>query len=275
MRTRPRSRITVAAMSLLRAFVRFNRSLSQGVARHLPQARTNPYEEYLLLVGQLMNAAPHLTVADIGGGKQCGFARYRDPRKHTKIIAVDISGEELVQNSDVDDKRVADVTVELPFAHGEVDLIVSRSVLEHLPDVEAFIRVAADRLREGAFFVGRFPSKFSVTALLNQILPSGISARLLRMFIPASEGRLGFPAFYDRCYPSAMVKILRKNGFAVTDVRAYYHHRDYYYGFFPLFLLTAVYEYMIMKCGAKNLAASVLVVAQRSGVPGSQARPRR
>ena len=72
------------------------------------------------------------TVLDLGGGRRCVYAGSVQPPGRVKLIAVDISANELALNADVAETRVADVANELPMPDGSVDLILSRVLLEHV-----------------------------------------------------------------------------------------------------------------------------------------------
>src|SRR5215213_321384 len=123
----------------VRRFLKHNKRLSASVAARLPQARENIHRLYPQVVARYADAYERpAVVVDVGGGRKCDFARLLRPASPVRIVAVDISAEELELNGDVQDKRVADVTEGLPFGAGEVDMIVSHSVIEHLPNVEAF-----------------------------------------------------------------------------------------------------------------------------------------
>lgn len=250
-------------IGLLRAFMAANRRLAQAIERRLPQAREDLQAAYRRAIEERMNAHQGQLVVDVGGGRRCHFADLRDPALGTRIVAVDISAEELEHNWDVDEKRVADVQRELPFEDGEVDLIVSRSVLEHLEDVEAFVRESARVLKSGGYAIHMLPSKFSPHSIANQLLPRSLSKRAVHFFVPGSEGRLGFPAYYDRCYPAALRRLLERHGFAVEELRPDYYQSDYYDSFLPAYLLSAAYELAVRALRLENLAASLLVVARK------------
>jgi 2-polyprenyl-6-hydroxyphenyl methylase/3-demethylubiquinone-9 3-methyltransferase len=93
--------------------------------------------------------------------------------------------------------------------------VVWRSVLEHLEDLCSFVGQSRRVLKDGGCCIYLFACKFAPFALLNQALPRGVSKRLLDLVFPDKKGILGFPAFYDRCYPSAMRRLPQSNGFEV------------------------------------------------------------
>jgi 2-polyprenyl-6-hydroxyphenyl methylase/3-demethylubiquinone-9 3-methyltransferase len=86
---------------------------------------------------------------------------------------------------------------------------------------------------------------------------------LLAALVPGSEGRLGFPAFYDRCSPAEIENALLENGFVVGAIETSYCQSDYFEFFFPLYAVSTAYELAVRSLGLRNLAAIVLVVARR------------
>ncbi len=248
-------------MSVLDKFFRMNRSLCKKIEPYLPQAKTNVNRLYEVEIARYMNSRPKQLVVDVGGGKYCPFAKRRDPSMKARIVAVDISEEEMRDNQDVDEKRVANITQCLPFGTGEVDLIASRYVLEHVENLEAFVSNTNLTLRKGGYSIHLFPSKFAPFALINQALPKEPSKRLLYFLRPDTKG--GFPAFYDDCYYSAMKALLQKHDFEVVKIHLTYYQSPYFNFLFPLFIVSAFYEALLYAFGLKNLCAYVLVVARK------------
>jgi predicted SAM-dependent methyltransferase len=69
-----------------------------------------------------------------------------------------MSLEELQENSDVNIRVVGDIISRMPFQPNSVDLMVSRSVLEHLTDLEGFIANSQQILINTGFIIHLFPS---------------------------------------------------------------------------------------------------------------------
>jgi SAM-dependent methyltransferase len=247
-----------------RTFLQANKRVCAQLERSLPQAEPDIHAVYESFVATYLSTLPAgAKVVDVGGGRKCDFAKYRSPRSGIKLIAVDISAEELEFNTDVDEMRVADVTRELPFDDEEVDLIVSRSVLEHLQNSESFIAHSARTLKRGGYAIHVFPSKYAPFAMINRLLPHPISKWLLHILIPGSEGRLGFRAYYDRTYKSGMKRVLEKHDFKIIDIKVNYYQAEYFNFFVPLFVLNVLYELIVYGLRLENLGASVLVVARK------------
>src|SRR5919202_589481 len=75
------------------------------------------------------------TFVDLGGGRSCVYANSVPRERGVRLVAVDISEEELAHNTAADATAVADVANGLPFPDESVDLLVSRVVLEHVDGV--------------------------------------------------------------------------------------------------------------------------------------------
>ena len=255
-----------AIIRIVNAFLAVNRKVSKRLEAFLPQAALDIFVRYNEVVKDAVNAMPrHAVVVDVGGGTTCPFARFLKPGAHTIVIALDISEDQLRPNNDVHGKLVADVVKSLPFVNGTIDLITSRSVLEHLGDVAGFVRHSSEVLKPGGYWIHLFPSKFAPFAIINQMLPKACSRALVHTFFPSQKGICGFPALYDACYCSAIVNLLHKNGFDRIEVTPGYYQSPYFSIFFPLFVLSAAYELLVWLLGAKNMAAYLLVVARKPG----------
>jgi SAM-dependent methyltransferase len=251
-------------MSLLGRFLDFNRRLSRAVEDRLPAGFTRHLHTlYKFEVAALVNRAPGQVVLDIGGGKDCPFLPFVAEPHRQAIVAVDYSEEELRRNPAVRRRVVADAAAPaFPFGDGSADLIVSRSVVEHLHDNRAFLQNCARVLRPGGVMVHTFPCRFAPFSLLNQLIPNRLARRLIAAFHPQWEQECGFVAFYDRCYDSAIRGLLERNGF--TRLTFYYrYYQSIYFDFlFPIYLLMLGYDLLVWFLGIRNLACGILVVAQ-------------
>ena len=251
-----------SSTSPFRAFVEANQGIARRIEPRLPHALLLD-DLWAETVARRMNGLPPGgLVVDVGGGKSCRFSRYRRPDDGLRLVAVDVSEAELAQNSDVDEKIVADVVQGLPLEDSSADMIVSRSVVEHLEDSEAFVADAARALKPEGWFINLFPSKWAPFSVANRALPESVSRRFLYFIWPEDEG-VGFRTYYDNCSAGAMTRVLERHGFEVTERKVNYYQSTYISFFLPLYLLGVLYELAVWRLGLEELGASVLMVARK------------
>ena len=253
-------------MSLLTGVVACNRKISRALEARLPAAFTRHLHTlYKFEVADLVNRRPGQVVLDIGGGKECPFLPFvEEPARHL-VVAVDYSADELRLNPDLRTKVVADAASrEFPFGDGSADLVVSRSVVEHLPDNKVFFENCARVLRPGGMLVHTFPCKFAPFSLVNQLLPNRLTRRLLAYFHPEWQDECGFVAYYDHCYHSAIRQVIESSGFRNPRFSFRYYQSIYFNFCFPIFALLLVYDLVVWSLRIRNLACAMLVTAERS-----------
>jgi SAM-dependent methyltransferase len=252
-------------MPLLAKFLALNRRLSKATEDRLPAMfKRHLHTVYKYEVAALVNREPGQVVLDIGGGKECPFLPFVNEPRRQLIVAIDSSAEELFANECVDHRIVADAAAPtFPFRDGSADLIVSRSVVEHLHDNRVFFANCARVLRPGGALVHTFPCKFAPFALLNQLLPNRLTRRLIAAFHPQWQQDCGFLAFYDLCYFSAMRRLLEGNGFKNPNFFFRYYQSIYFDFFFPLYAVMLAYDLAVSFLGIRNLACAILVTAER------------
>jgi ubiquinone/menaquinone biosynthesis C-methylase UbiE len=202
-------------------------------------------------------------VLDLGGGRRCVYARAVEPPRRVKLIAVDVSPEELALNHDVAEKHVADVAAGIPMPDASVDVIVSRALLEHVDGVPAAIRHMARVLRPGGVTLHFVPCRYSLFGTAARLLPFRQLVRLTHAVIPQTREVVGFPVHYDHCYPQALEREFRAAGFSDVQLRTTWACPGYFSAIYPLFLCYAIYEQVVRRLRLRRLAAYTVVRAVR------------
>ncbi len=251
-------------MSLLRRFIRSNQAFCARLELILPTAKGHTFRQYPPAVAKCIATGGARRIIDVGGGRTCAYADLTPPGWDGRLLSIDIAPEEIALNQSVHLRLVSDVTRGLPVADGSVDMITSRSVLEHLANLEDFVIGAARAIRPGGYFIHWVPNKFAPFAIVNAMLPNKLAKPLLHYLDPATVGICGFPVVYDRCYPAAMEQLFKKHGFEVLEVRPSYFQSRYYAFFAPFFLLSTLYEGTMQFLGVRNLCAHYLIVARKT-----------
>ncbi|MBW8192592.1 hypothetical protein K0504_16255 [Neiella marina] len=80
---------------------------------------------------------------------------------------------------------------------------------------------------------------------------------------PERQDELGFVAYYHRCSYPALRKLFESKGFEIDLMRFRYYQSGYYVALFPVYLLSALYDWAMWKLGVKKLASQFLVVASK------------
>jgi ubiquinone/menaquinone biosynthesis C-methylase UbiE len=227
--------------------------------------RRHLHTVYKYEVADRINRRPGQVVVDIGCGRECPFLPFVDEPDSHLIVGVDYSSHELHLNPDLSVKIVADASAAtFPICDGSVDLIVSRSVVEHLADNDAFFANCARVLRPDGALVHTFACKFAPFAMINQALPNEWARRLLACFHPDWKDECGFPAHYDNCYFSAVRRLLERHGFQNARFSFRFYQSIYFNFLLPLYVPMLLYDLMLWGLGARNLACAILVTAERA-----------
>lgn len=250
--------------SLFTKFLNANRALSAKIERLLPvRFKSHSHAAYRSAVSDYVNRKPGQMIVDVGGGKECPYFRLIKQELKPTIVSLDILEGELRMNREVSLRVAADVVLSLPFTNQSVEILTSRSVVEHLYDVERYIANCRAVLKDDGCIIHSFPCKFSPFSIINQLLPGWLARRLLYAFHPNFRDECGFKAYYDHCYPSAMTRLLEKYGFEVVHEEVRYYQSIYYDFFVPLYIVMVLYDLLAAASGIRNLGCQMLFVARR------------
>jgi SAM-dependent methyltransferase len=259
------AQVSTLAARPLRRLVDANVALSQRTEGRFHLASDKPLwqrfqHEAAQRVRELPDAA---TVLDLGGGRRCVYAQAVPRGRNIRLVAVDISAEELAANEDVTDTRVADISKELPFADGSVDLVLSRALLEHVPDVPAAVRHMARVLKPGGVALHLVPGRYSLFGLAARLLPFRPLLGLVHLVMPWTRGQVEFDVRYDHCHPAALERLFREAGCRNVEVEVCWAQPGYFLALFPLFVAHAAYEWVVRRLGVRRLASYMIVRAER------------
>lgn len=247
-----------------RAFFAANVRASRRIARVARIPSDKPFwqrfeRDARTLLAELPRGA---TAVDLGGGRRCVYAASIPDRSAVRLVAVDVSADELALNRDVDETVVADAG-RLPFPDGSLDAILSRTVLEHVPDVPGAAREMARVTRRGGTALHLVPGRYALFALAARALPFGPLLRLLHAVSPATRGEVEFDVHYDHCHPAAIERAFRDAGFRDVRVATCWAAPGYFEPVVPLYLAVSAYEALARGLRIRRLASYMIVRAER------------
>ena len=143
------------------------------------------------------------------------------------------------------------------------DLIISITLMEHVPNNESSIYSICQSLHPGGETHHYIPSKWHPYAVALRIVGPVLQKRLIPILRPGTEDVTGYPAYFDKCSIPSMRKLLIKNGFTDIDIQAYYRANDYFAFFTPLFLIVTTFENLCRKFELDIFASGFVVSAKR------------
>jgi len=141
--------------------------------------------------------------------------------------------------------------------------VVSRTVLEHVENVERAAREMRRVLRPGGKSIHLLPCRYALFALVARLLPFWLARNVLHTLFPDSRGVVEFDVYYDRCHPAAIERLFREAGFQDVQVECTWDQAAYFHAFFPVFLLVLIYQRLTEALQLKVLASYLIVRAQR------------
>lgn len=248
-------------MSLLYRFFQANSRLSARFHRRRDEELFFRYDQYV--DGALAALPAQALVVDLGGGRTSAFADRLPDTHDITVVAVDVSEDELRANTTAHETLVADVSRHIPFDDSEVDLLVSRTLLEHVPDIESAAKEMARVLRPGSQSIHILPCRYALFALVARLLPFSFAKRVLHLTIPEARDVIEFDVIYDHGHPRALERVFSVAGFRDVEVECVWDQAAYFHPFFPLFLVVLLYQRLAEACRARLLASYVIVRAIR------------
>lgn len=247
-------------------FKRVNLALSRRVHWRLPIALTEPlFPEYERLIWQYTSGLENGVIVDVGAGYLLPDSLKCERSPDVTLIGMDILPSSLEKNTDIDAAVIADACKPWPFEDNSIDVVFSRSVMEHLYDNDTFVSEMHRTLKPGGICVHVLPGKHAPFSLLNRLLPNKVTKKLVEWAFPERKGELGFLAYYHHCSYPALKRLFEAKGFSIEYKRLRYYQSAYYVAFFPIYFLSALYDWAVWKTGVKRLASQILIVATKPG----------
>lgn len=249
-------------MAFFKNFIKINQQICKKIERLLPQAKIDITNLYSQTVAEYANSLNKPIIVDVGGGRLTPFAHLLKQRQKIKLVIVDKDENELKRNHSGDKKIIMEGS-KVPLKNESANLIVSRYTLEHLENIDDFIASSFEVLKKNGCFIHLFSCKFAPFSLLNQLFPHNFSQFLLNIFVPESKSIRGFKTYYQKCYYSAIINLLKKNGFKIQKITLSYYQSRYYSSFLPLYLFSISFEFILYFLNLENLCAYILIEAKK------------
>ena len=152
-------------------------------------------------------------------------------------------------------------SAELPIPDLQGDLIVSKYVLEHIPDNRRLFANIRQWLAPGGRSVHLFPCGWHPYSVANRLVGNRLAKILIPILRPGSEGVTGYPAYYHLCNSMALERLLKELGLRYR-IRYFYGAEDYFGFFAPLGVLVHLFNRVCAALGLTVFASNAVLVIE-------------
>lgn len=186
-------------------------------------------------------ATPGMTILDAGCGHRApNLQELRD--SGATLIGVDLVKLEPQPGMELIEGDLASV----PLADASVDLIYSRSVMEHVVDPHGVYAESARLLKPGGRWIFLTANRWDYVSLVSRVTPNRFHARIVRRF----EGREEFDVFPTAYRTNDRRQIghhAQAHGFRIERFERHGQYPAMFYRFGALFFLATLYEKVILR----------------------------
>jgi len=242
---------------VLDKLVSFNVKLSQIIDQRIfCFSKKESYNNRLSsLVNEVIDKCKPCAVLEVGGINKPLLKR----SKEIRYDGLDIEHKE--QYERIYDNFVVQ-SIEEPIRDG-YDLIISKSVLEHVRDNDAGIKQMYQALRTGGYAIHYLPSKYHPYSLALRLLGTRWQRRLIKVLRPWATDETGYPAFFDKCSPKEMRMLFQSKGFDCVKIIPFFRANDYFRFFLPFYIAVTFWENVCAKFRLEQLCSGFIIIARR------------
>jgi SAM-dependent methyltransferase len=230
--------------------------LSEKIRKRLFGQAPHPYKIYEQMI--LAKLKPDSVLLDAGCGRTAPvLAKFVGKAK--RLVGVELvdfdpakvpAGVELIQGN------LADVP---KLGAASVDLIISRSVLEHIQVIEPVYKEMHRILKPGGSFVFLVPNFWDYVSLISWIVPNKFHG----LIVSKTEGRDAhdtFPAFYKSNTRRSVARLAARTGFRMVSCEYLGQYPAMLMFNAPIFLLGSLYEKLIERIRPLNFLRGWILV---------------
>lgn len=245
-------------ISVFKKFVSLNRSICIYLEKHFSNffmgSRSYTKDLNNLIRHSIENLQP-LRILEVGGIDRPLLSK----SGHYKYIGLDIDSNDSCY-SIYDEFIVQSIEDEVDDA---VELVISTTLLEHVPDNKKSFRSMHKVLLDDGYMHHYVPSKNHPYSLILRLVGPKLQKILIKYLRPHAEEVTGYPAFFNLCTVSQMRKELLLIGFKDIKITPYYKATDYFAFFVPAYLFVAILENIFEYTGQTWAASGMIISAKK------------
>ena len=243
---------------MIRSILKFNQKISMSLVQYFPSifgSNRNASEDLYSRIKYFVAEIEPKTVMEIGGIDR----PLLEKSLSYKYLGMDIDFRPDC-NLIYDEFFVQ--SIEQQF-NRRSDLIISKTLLEHVKDNKKSITNMHEALNDGGLMVHYVPSKYHPYSLLLRLVGHHLQKVLITALRPEAAEVSGYLAFFNLCSPRQMRRACEKAGFKDIKITCYYRATDYFSFFIPAFIVVALWENICSKFCLETMAAGFIIEARK------------
>ena len=243
---------------MLKNFIKLNRSYCRHLEKNFPNffGNTENYNNDLkqMIVGYIKKNSPK-NILEAGGIDRPILQKsnnyfYFGLDLENKLNCHDIYDTFLVQS------------IEEPLDQ-KFNLIISKTLLEHVPNNNKSLKVIYDALYNDGVTMHYVPCKFHFYSIILRLIGNKWQKFLIHYIRPEAESVTGYPAFFHKCSAKQIKKLCSDIGFKNIIIKPYYRATDYFSFFVPFFIIIAVLENIFKYFDLKLFTSGIILTAKK------------
>jgi ubiquinone/menaquinone biosynthesis C-methylase UbiE len=207
------------------------------------------------------HVSPGTRLLDAGCGHYLEFSR--ELADTVEVVGVDLEEQLDTRNRRSPYAIRADLE-HLPFPSNYFDVVISRSVVEHLTDPPRVFRELHRVLKPGGKVILSTPNKWDYISVAARLTPYSWHRALVSKMLGVSEDDV-FPTLYRANTLSKLRQELRAAGLNEKTLRAVGHYPAYLMFSPVLFRIGMLYERLVSLQSFRHLRGTLLCVFEKSG----------
>jgi ubiquinone/menaquinone biosynthesis C-methylase UbiE len=208
---------------------------------------------------------PGQRLLDAGCGRYLKMCN--DLSRTVQAVGIDLEPELATDNTKHPFGIRGDVN-HLPFPSEYFDIVISRSVVEHLDDPIAAFREFFRVLRPGGTLVLVTPNKYDYVSLIASVTPHWFHQALVSRVCSVREDDV-FPTRYRANTIRSLRRALKRAGFLEKELQTINHYPAYLMFSPTLFRAGVLYERITSLRPFDSLRGSIICAFQKQGVASS------
>jgi len=241
-------------------FVELNRRACRVLDQLLPNffgvTRHYDLDQHEIIFGYIQNPA-YRNILEVGGVDRPILSKSRN----YKYVGLDIDNR---PGCDACYDEFLVQSIEDPVEYDTAfDLIISTTLLEHVPNNTDSFKSMFNALASGGIMVHYVPSKYHFYSICLRLVGPKLQKLLIKYLRPDAMNVSGYPAFFDKCSPKEMYQLCTSTGFNSVRIIPYFRATDYFAFFIPFYIIVALFENIFERLNVSFFASGFVLVAMR------------